>query len=209
AQRDCAGSATVNAYKTLGAGLSATSGGDTLTVRSGTYNEDGSASMPAGTSGQRTVVRGAIALDGVKPVIMVSGETSGYTISGDFLDVQDLIFDGTNCPATSTIGHGGVFQTGGTDTRIMRLELRNGPGVGVQANGQRMLFDGLYIHNNGRIPSNIYGPGAPGMYLYIYDSIIQNTVIHDQKGAGIRNFFSGDYPPYNNYYNVHYRNNTI
>ena len=99
----CSAAQNVNSAKaTIGAGVSCLSGGNTLIIHAGTYAEFVNGTIPSGSSGSPTIVKGngnPAQGTGERAVIKppgVGGYTSVMKITGHDIVIDGLVLDGSN-----------------------------------------------------------------------------------------------------------------
>ena len=196
----CTQAQSVNTPKlTIGAGLLCLSGGDTLIIKVGTYTEgiEGNA-IPSGISnGQRTIVQAAAG----ETVIINGANSSGYTVTienKDYITLDGIIFDGANATVDRAVINMGTRGATG-DPGVHYITVQNGIVRRMGANS----LDCIETHGYpSGLSSNlvfknleVYGCGSSRLYHGIYlnsrDSIVEDSVIHDNAfGHGIHIYSS-------------------
>jgi hypothetical protein len=177
--------------RTIAAGIACLKGGDTLVLHAGTYTNDPLHRLPSGTSSARTTVR--TAGDGA---VLLRSTTRDidcvWCVSGNYQTVDgggNLTLDG---------GGQSIFVVGGTqrnDITIRGTRVTNGRGQGFFVDqGNRWLIDGVEIDHNGPPGDNF----KHGMYFSPWDSVMQNSSLHDNACYNLQNYSSSGHPPRNN-----------
>ena len=204
--------------RTIAGGLSCLSGGDTLTIKSGTYTE-GIAynAIPSGLSDQqRTIVRGAPG-----ETVIINGATAGYTIAimnRDYITLDGLIIDAANAaPNTAAMVVGSTGSSGDPGAHYITLQnsvlRRTGGGNSTIEGFETHGYPSGLSHHLRLNNVEIYGFGSSisnqihAVYTNASDSIIENSTIHDNHGGHGIHQFSSDNTNFAS--NNIYRNNRI
>jgi parallel beta-helix repeat protein len=166
-------------WKTITYALGRISGGDTVLVKNGTYNESGLYIYgPSGSPGKETTLA---AYPGHSPVFLGAGNTgrwavdnmSYFTIEGfDISNINQGIYI-RNGSHHITVRNNKVHNTGG---EIMR----------VTDNSHDILFEGNEVYDGGLLG----GANGEGFYIgttgdHSYNVTIKNNIVHDTKSEGI------------------------
>ena len=198
-------------FRTIRQGIASLAAGDTLYIRSGTYNEriDGS-TIPSGTGeSNRTKI---VAADGpgtviIFPMAVNNNGLLGWPNSGSFqyITFDGIIFDGTN--VVGVIGSDSMTQViyipgEASHLRFTNVEVRNGgmanlnaqntTTVGFTSSGSNVEFLNCHVHHNGLGPSS--GPGSQGARGYAWyipggsDILIDNCDVHDSGGYAVHSY---------------------
>jgi parallel beta-helix repeat protein len=212
--------------QSIGSGSGCLAPGDTLMVKSGTYNE--APSFPGGTGESTRKIYQAQNQLGV--IVQPGGN---YTITSSWITIQGFVFNGADISISTDASNG-------LHVRLQNGEVRNAPsscifggggspqylelinmhvhhcGLADQCNPAHPTFTGechgIYIssHNNlidggnWHDCSNLYG----GYCLHLYSggwshSTVRNVTIHDNVGPACGSFYGTN----NDYYNNVFYNN--
>jgi parallel beta-helix repeat protein len=164
--------------RTIGRGVSAMSGGDTLVIHAGTYPEcigdicDGGPTVPDGFDGTPTTI---MAAPGETVIMNPSGTARVFaTLGGQWITIDGIHMDGSGVKYD-------VIKLESYQSQIVRhvtlrnLEIHhNGNGTGILTSCDTCLYQSLDIHRN-------FGYGIYGSN----NSIIENSSIHDNGGYGL------------------------
>lgn len=185
--------------KTITAGIACLSGGDTLIVGGGNYDEAYEGSIPSGLSAsQPTTIRNAPGERVVmNPVTARNIENRVFTAVSNF-----LVIDGINIDAAFNIGFG--LAVGGRGNIYRNFSITGAYGQAVSGVPENGTFANVEIHHNGQYdrPGNPYYPYRGyhhGMYLggtedtgTNYNILIDGCYIHDQDdGHGLQLYVGG------------------
>jgi parallel beta-helix repeat protein len=179
-------------FQTINKGVSVLKPGDTLYIKSGTYNEWLDNAIPGGTSWSNPVTVSAYPGHNVilKPssgnfVINLKGSNSQPW--GQYIIINGLVLDGAN------VSYDAVLITYGTGVppahhiRIQNSEIRNATkqGVLVQASSGNNEFINVDIHDNG---GNDF---EHGLYIKSGNNLIEGCRIYRNAGWGVH-IYNGD-----------------
>ncbi len=176
---------TTAAERTIAAGIACLSAGDTLYIRSGTYNEQ-MAWPPGGSSDNPTIVA-AYPTKTVTIAPGAAGMKNGGTAANTYVIFDGFIFDGVG---TSDFEHGfsvccnysahAVFQNG---------EIKNFDGDGAEVYADDVTIRGTEIHNNGA-GHGVYS--GYGIYAAChFGCVFELNQIYDNDHYGIHIYSSG------------------
>jgi hypothetical protein len=198
--------------KTITAGIACLSGGDTLIVGGGTYDERLGDSIAAGSSwDSATTIKAA---PGETVWMQPSSSSSNAVIELDLSSSHYIILDGINIDArkngTIAIGVGDQAH----HIRFQNMEIKDSPvtcikgdgaftewinievhgcawnpsnpevgGHGMYMSSDHMLLDHVHLHHN----INGYGVqfSCEGCGGRVHDNILRNSIIHDNGAGGV------------------------
>jgi hypothetical protein len=171
---------------TINGGIARMSGGDTLIVGGGTYDEYladyGSTPIPSGTSWETATTIEAAPGETVWLKVTVAQPGGGGVIEVDKSSSQYILFDGLNIDADHVNGFGvGIASN---YIRLQNLEVKNTRGVAIAVSGYYNEFINLHVHDNGSNPTT--SVGAHGFYVTGWYNLIDHTRIHDNDCNGIQ-----------------------
>jgi hypothetical protein len=199
---------------TIAAGLSCMRGGDTLIIGEGVYAEGINNTIPSGTGeSKRTKV---IGLNGVRWTLrptsvaqcFIEATTVVYLKNKSFIEIADLILDGTNCSGSSAL----VVWAGASHDNIMRdseiKNARNGTGLLLQSGTTfRNVWSKISSHDHGndRLDHCFYPSGADHRLEYLEGYNCSGHGFHLYKGGSSvnnRNILKSSYFHDNGSYGV-------
>jgi len=199
------GSATV--YNTIAGGLTVTTAGDTLYIRTTAtpYNEtirQGVQTIPAGTSwANAPLIAG---YPGEVPTLRPSSacEIIGLNSTANkYIHFKDLKLDGTNLTQSISFGCYNVSLDGNNNVTFLRLEnieITKSPWNGLLGGCSGCEFINLNVHDNGLAAQQLgYGPGNNGVYFTGTNSLFERGQFHNNNCYGIRVFNSAVFPQAN------------
>lgn len=176
-----------NPWCTLNYGLSRMKGGDTLLVKSGTYNETlYIASGLSGTESQPTVIK---AYPGSMPVVRGTGFNTGRA---KIIDCSYLVFDGIGV----TNMNQGIYIESSSHITIQDCTVFEigQEGIHVHGNSEYITIEDCIVHDTGKGSANgegIYvGTGSAGPldnthHVTIRNNTVYNTSTDDYGGEAI------------------------
>jgi hypothetical protein len=183
--------------QTIAHGISRLSGGDTLMVGGGTYDEAYDGSIPSGSASQPTTIRN---VPGERVVIRPDTARNANNITFNAGDSY-LVIDGIHLDAAWNMGFG--LSVGGTGNVYRNLSITGAYGQAVSGLPKNSIFCNLEIYNTGQYdrPGNPYYPWRGyhhGMYLggegdmgTNNNILIDNVYVHDlPDGTGLQ-FYAG------------------
>jgi hypothetical protein len=171
---------------TIREGLNCLAAGDTLIVKSGTYNDSIPATLwPSGTSFAHTSIIGA------GPTTIIQPHPGNCTpdmrvisiASKSWLELADMVLDSTNC-------NRGLNLVNVNDSLFRRLEIKNARNDGIHLSGgilsARNTFRDIIVHDNGE-PGVI--PEEHGFYhSCAIDTIIEHSEFYNNGSHGIHGY---------------------
>jgi hypothetical protein len=199
-------------FRSIRKGVSVLGAGDTVYIRSGTYQENLDANrdkIPSGTSWSNPVT--IAAYSGETVTLAFASPTSGALINMATSDLNPnlqyiifdrLIFDGTNVingNSTMAVGFSDGKRPPAHHIRFTNFEVKNTSaarldlmvGAGVQVAGSFNEFINCKSHSNGSKPGYA-PPEAPyGFYVGGTDHLIERCEIYNNAGYGIHVYSSG------------------
>jgi hypothetical protein len=170
---------------TIKGGIARMSGGDTLIVGGGEYDEClsdyGPSPIPAGRSwDSATTIKAA---SGETVWLKVSaGCPGGGLIEIDLPSSQYIIFDGLNIDANSINGFG--IGTASNYIRFQNMEVKNVKGHGIKLDGYYNEMINLDVHHSG-FPVCPSATGCHGFYVSGWYNLIDHTRVHDNSCLGV------------------------
>jgi hypothetical protein len=178
-------------------GISCLSPGDTLDIRSGTYNEKiisyGTPLIPNGTAGSYVTIRGHAGETVTIPMIAFSSGSGRQYIAFD-----NLVIDGN---LVSDINNNGIYIGAGVNhIRVSNSEIKNAGAHGVQAgaNSSFLTIFNVAIHDNGLRPYVGSHGGGYGMYIEGSNNLFEQIRVYNNVGYGIHIYSSGSSSVNNN-----------
>ena len=202
-------------FRTIRRGIASLSGGDTLNIRAGTYNEGNidASTIPNGPStSSRTTLA---AYDGagtaiLLPTACIGGGVLGYPNSGNQTNhtFDGLVFDGTNCWTPVGGGANQIIYLGpfASNINFLNVTIKNAGMANLNSGetthgvfiggAQHIQFLKCTLSDNGR-GNNAAGGGnrAAGYHYYIAggDDIIIDGCTHIRSGGyGVHAYSGGD-----------------
>jgi parallel beta-helix repeat protein len=202
-------------FRTIRQGISVLKAGDTLYIKSGTYNEpidSNTMTVPAGTSWDDTVTIAANPGDTVTLQPTDQGEVLNLANpSIRYLVIQGLKLDGINLANTSSTVGNGISLYGVSYVRVIDCEVFNAPGNGIFTSpgsgaADYNQFIHLNVHDNG-YTNNLFQGVGHGIYMTTDSNLIEDSEIHDNYGYGVHIFTHARRPSMNTVSNNDVYNN--
>jgi hypothetical protein len=178
-------------FRTVRHGVSALSGGDTLRIRGGTYNEilnpdyGVDVSPKSGSPTNPTIIEGYA---DEMPVIRSPYQHGDATIhiEGAWFILRNFVIDAGNVEDTP-------LSVGGNNHRLENLELRNSINYGFNDFSVDSLYNRIWVHDinciewshTGCQGSGTQFPNAAGGYLRGLRVTVENSIFERVKGVGI------------------------
>jgi len=196
----------------IAAGVACLTAGDTLYVRSGTYDEhlDSNVTViPSGTSWSNPVTIAAYGNETVTIMPLSQGGVINIANSPlnpnlQYIIFRGLIFDGSNGDTAISVG-----SNGANHIRFVNVEARNagaattsrGTGVFVSHGGSFIEFINGSVHDNGKVPGGRPPDAFYGFYVEGTDCLVEGTRIFNNGGYGIHNYsgYGSQYASRNTY----------
>ncbi len=224
---------TAFAESTIARGIACMSAGDDLYIRTGTYNENITATIPSGTALNPTVIS-AYSTEVVTVLRTVQSSSNLFvlpnSVTKSYVSVINIIFDCTNIVASTSSGNSCIVTGDQTDHVVLDgITVKNTgkatwdtPGFNtaiLSSPGILMLGTGHTVRNsiindNGRKPNvDPAGPSgtgaeAPyGIYLSSSNTTIENNQIFRNGGYGIHGYRAAGAPSGNTIKNNKVYNN--
>ncbi|MDT7041556.1 right-handed parallel beta-helix repeat-containing protein [Candidatus Nitronereus thalassa] len=188
--------------KTINSGVGCLAPGDTLYVKSGTYNEWLNNSIPGGTSwsspvtvsaypGHTVIIKGP---SGVDRTIHIQGANKKYIIlNGLIVDAQNSNYD-----AIKLTRNGAGDEA--NHIRIQNCEIRNAKNIGIMVGvgSDSHEFLNLNLHDNGTV--DVKGDGLYGYAIYIEgsNSVLEESIIWNSGSWGVHVYNGHDNNANNN-----------
>jgi parallel beta-helix repeat protein len=188
---------------TINAGIGCLSGGDTLIIQSGTYNESINGNhIPSGTSwSSATTIRAESPRTAViKPS---SGDAVGISSARTYIVFDGLVIDSSNVDRNSCSGRFHI----GNDSHAAHIafqngEVRNTPGdlitAGTTTSDIRVLHNKIHDTGSGAACSMSGTAGAHGFYWRSSNGLIADNEIYNVSGYGVQLYMSSGFPIQNN-----------
>ena len=206
----CAQAASPGSAKlTVAAGLACLSGGDTLIVGDGTYNEQIFRQIPSGTAAARTTLKAANAN---KAILKPSGTAEHSVIvihDNDYITIDGMVADAADQPgsafiltgtASNNIIKNGTARNAHTEwgfgihtqdptasyNQVLNMDsYNNGVSGSNKEHGIYMASDGNIIDGN-----RVYDNEAYGIHIYsnkysISDNIVRNNFVYNNRLRGV------------------------
>lgn len=194
----CANAQTTTLSKqklTIAGGVACLAAGDTLQIHAGTYTgarnviDSQSFVVPSGTSWSNVVTIGSF--PGETVIVRPPNGTSAIRLTTgapQYLVIQDLVLDMVNTSGCSLSAPSGIYLSSGANhNRLLRLEVKNGMGIGV-----------VFSDHNGNSPFNEFVNGsvhdvgtgcdvnyAYGFYVFTSDNLFEGNDIYNNNGYGM------------------------
>lgn len=200
-------------------GLSVLSGGDTLDIGDGTYTEgiDYNKVPSGGGIGFETIIkatnRGAVILNGADSFassVIAIYDTNFFILDGLDIDCADIRLTGILIGADSggPASHNGIVRYckvhNVLDSTGACISFNDGTDTGLaKCHDMKIQHCELYDVVGG-VPQ-----GAHGVYLHVYNTIVEDCHIHDISGWGIHQYTSNLGSPVGNLNNNIVRRNLI
>ena len=171
--------------QTISAGLNKLKAGDTLFVKSGTYNEAFFNKPTSGTSWSNPTRVAVFPGDSV--TIKPSSGSIGFNFTGT--NFHHIIIDGFKIVG----GHGGVKITDGHHMRFSNLEITGYKSSGLivvpwQGAADFNEFINLKVHDNN--PDSGKGDLSHGIYIASSNNLVENSQWYNITGWGIQLYLS-------------------
>jgi len=170
-------------FQTIAKGISVMVAGDTLYIRSGTYNESidaNSQTIPTGTSWSNAPLISAYSGETVN--MRVLNMTASYI---KYVIFQNLSLDGQN-----TSDEVVAINSGVNHIRVIGCEIKNAQRQGVHcthaADGYNEFIDCIVHHNGHNTISNT--PQDHGFYLGSQHNIVDGCTIYSNFGCGVQTY---------------------
>lgn len=176
-------------FRTLAHAWAVSTAGDIIYMRGnsgGTYAEHigATTTLPSGIAGNPITISGY-----PSEVVTLTGTMTDAIFDPahgeDYINLTDLILDGTNTVQFPIGGNGGPdYWT------LTRVEVKNATGTGIIPHGNHWTFIDCNIHHNGHVTT----AGVPqdhGMYLSGSFNTIDGGQYHDNWGSGLQIYESG------------------
>ena len=184
---------TSTPMRSIKRGITCLAAGDTLLVRSGSYDErivNWQMTIASGTSFANPVTIAAYPGEAVwlAPTAPSSAAIIDFSPS---VSNQYIIFDGINVDGTNVTGGNSSVTPGGTRIRFQNLEVKNTgngltSGSGFSVYGSFNEFINLNVHDNGKGQDFLYNLAAGyGFYIGGADNLVERSRIHHNGGYGI------------------------
>lgn len=199
------GTSTGTPFLTIAKGISVLTAGDTLHIRTGTYNESMGTPTPAvlgGTSWNNPVTIAAYPSETV--TLRPTSGNALLNVVGNgwkYIIFDRLIFDAINT-STTNINLDGYNQAGAGFIRFTNCEIKNNGGAGALLGrlSNSNEFIACHIHHNG-IRNVGTRPDDHGLYIGTSNNLVEGCDIHDNTGYGVH--------IYNGYPGQHANNNVV
>lgn len=171
--------------------VSCMSGGDTLLVHAGNYDEylmntspSGVTPVPSGSSwGSPTTIKAAPG----ESVWIVQTENSlnlqGRVEFDAGVDAY-IILDGINIDIAQLPAAGNAITSSSRFVRYQNAEIKNSTGSCILVTGDFTEFLNLNVHHCGLV--SVYPAGAHGMYIEAQHVVIDNILLHDNLTNGVQ-----------------------
>jgi hypothetical protein len=184
--------------KTINAGIACLSGGDTLIVGGGTYDEclsdGGTNPIPAGTSWSSATTIKAVPGETVWLKTGSAGCPGGAgVLEVDKSSSQYIIFDGLNIDGIN--GGGYAIGTASNYIRFQNMEVKNTKSTAIKTDGYYNEFLNIDCHNNGLNPAT--AAGAHCFYISGWYNLIDHAKIHNNNCNGVQFSMEGGTVLYN------------
>jgi hypothetical protein len=188
--------------RTINTGITCLSGGDTLIVGGGTYdeclNDYGPTPIPAGTSWATATIIKSAPGEAVWLKVTAGCPGGGGLIEVDKGSSQYVIFDGLNIDANSISSYG--IGVSSNYIRFQNLEVKHAR-TGLKIDGQYNEIINLDVHHAGFNAAGIdvcpSPVGCHGMYISGWYNLIEHTRIHDNNCIGVTFSMEGGTVLYN------------
>lgn len=178
-------------FRAIGRGISALSGGDTLRIRGGTYNErlsvEFGTTFPSGSPGSPTIIEG---YESEKPVIQMTSRASGGAVdigNASWLVLRKLVID-AGYTIVGNDAEDTPLNAGGSNNLFEDLELRHSINYGFIDGGTDNRYNRLWVHDLDCIEWTHTGcqtNNAAGGYLQGTRVIVENSVFENIDGVGM------------------------
>jgi hypothetical protein len=169
---------------TIAAGLACLSGGDTLTIKAGTYAERiTSAQLPAGTANAKTVIQAAA---GETVILRPTGTINDivrFSTGKNHITLSGLIFDGAGATITSSLI---TIRDGASFIRVENSILRNasnGDCVGTVQGGSTPSSDLQFVNN--KVHDCGFDNQNHGLYVSGNNLLVDGNETYNNSGHGI------------------------
>jgi hypothetical protein len=201
------------AKATIAAGLDCLSGGDTLIIMTGIYEEIITASkVPSGTNGNpTTIMRNSSDMVTLAPSSGTAADNPVIDLTGtSYVTVDGLRVDGTNATGNNIVHWaGGGVEVGITvkNTEIFATNIVSAASACLVGGGTGHKIVNNNIHDCGNGNPSRGLPAAHGLYIAGSSIIAEGNTIHDVSGYGIHVYkesggISNNIVRSNNIYNV-------
>jgi hypothetical protein len=182
--------------RTINAGIACLSGGDTLIVGGGTYDEAIYDWQGAYAGGTTSILPSGISESSPTTIMAAPGETvwlrpsmahPGGAAQIEIDNSRYIVMDGIN------VNFGGMtayIVTAGKDSshlEFRNMELTNSRHCGVGAYGNHLRFINMYVHNNAfGPPASAGGQACHGFYVAGSNGLYDRIKVHDHDGYGLQ-----------------------
>lgn len=188
---NCSGSEG-NAYTTINSALTGEAAGDTINVRSGTYNETMNDVIASGGGSWATATTVKAYASETVTIRPTCGATcQAFDIeSGSYMIIDGFHIDGVNAASPTKASIGIRVQGSANHIRIIRNETynwRQGIGVFSSASTRVTACEIQYNHSHNNGSQN---NADHGIYLSADTSIVEHNDVHDNWSYGIHIFGS-------------------
>ena len=171
-------------FQTVNKGVGVLNPGDTLSIKSGTYQEwvDWDADLRAGTSWSKPITVKAFPGDTVTLLPNTGSQFVLRFIETEYIVIDGLILDGTNITNEAVKITWGTGHPAAHHIKIQNSEIRNAPkqGIVTSVGSDFNQFINLDVHHNG-IEDNL----TAGFSIKTSGNLIENCQIYDNSGGAI------------------------
>jgi parallel beta-helix repeat protein len=195
----------VNSNQSFKSALSQLNPGDTLYVKSGTYDLNLFNLIPSGANWDSPVVIKAV--EGSKPIIRPK---SGYRVLhfGNYyqnqIPVHHIEIDGLILDAKNVISDAIKITDGAHHIRIKNCEIKNSKSVGILIPHKDSDYNEII---NCKVHSNGVNDFLHGIYISSDYNVVDSCEIYNNAGCGINVFNGKGTSNYNTILNCHIHNN--
>jgi hypothetical protein len=188
------------AKQTINAGISCLKGGETLIVKSGTYNEVIKSNVPSGSAGSYTTIKSEVQYGAIiQPDMSWERQHAGIVAFSDssngFVTFDGFVVDGSK---TTGLTNPVVIADGAHDIMILNNELKNAESVDSSSNSLGIAFgctQGCVVRGNKIHDIGIGATASQHWFNYcIYfsgaNNLVENNELYNCSGYAIHGYSS-------------------